>query len=392
MTLRLASLAQGKPALAALAQGRIVLAALAHGAFLLASSAWLAAQAPPAVVSPDVSADRRVTFRLRAPGANDVQIAGEFMQGSKPLVKGEDGVWSLTIGPLDPEIYHYTFSVDGVRTIDPGNAIVKTGSTASTIASVLEVPAGTPAFYEARQVPHGEMHQLTYQSSALGTTRRVTVYVPPGYERNPKMRYPVLYLLHGANGDENVWYRLGRVNAILDNLIAENRAKSFLVVMPNGYGVVPNAPQEPGQNTERFGKDLVDDVVPLIESRYRVVAGRDARALVGLSMGGGQALAIGLNRLDLFSHVGGFSSGFGPNFDFGKSYPRLLESAQSTNRQLRLLWIGCGTDDGAFAASKRFSEFLTVGGIVHTFRETAGAHTWMVWRRYLHEVAPLLFK
>jgi enterochelin esterase-like enzyme len=378
--------------LASLAQGRARLAVLLHGVVVLASTAWLVGQTPPAVVSPEVSADRRVTFRLRAPGANDVQVAGEFMQGSKPLVKGEDGVWSLTIGPLDPEIYNYTFTIDGVRTIDPGNANVKTGSTASTIASVLEVPAHTPAFYDARHVPHGEIHQVSYHSSSLGTLRRVTIYVPPGYDQNSKTRYPVLYLLHGANGDENVWYRLGRANVIVDNLLAEQRAKPFLVVMPNGYGVVPNAPQAPGENTERFGRDLVADVVPLIESRYRVVADRDARALVGLSMGGGQALTIGLNRLDLFSHVGGFSSGFGPNVDFTKSYPRLLASGADANRKLRLLWVGCGTDDGALAASKRFSEFLTTHGIVHTFRETAGAHTWMVWRRYLHEIAPLLFK
>jgi enterochelin esterase-like enzyme len=357
---------------------------------LLVLSLGAAAQAPPAVVSPEVGADRRVTFRLRAPNATDVQIAGEFFQGSKPLVKGEDGVWSLTIGPLDPEIYNYTLTVDGVRTIDPGNPVVKTGSTPSTLASMLEVPAPTPTFYDFKNVPHGELHQLTYHSSSLGTTRRVTVYVPPGYEKNPKTRYSVLYLLHGANGDENVWYRQGRANVIMDNLIAENRAKPFLVVMPFGYGVPPNGPQ--AQNTERFGTDLIEDVLPLVESRYRVHAKRDARALLGLSMGGGQALSIGLNRLDLFSHVGGFSSGLGANTDFAKSYARFLENGPAANRQMRLLWIGCGTEDGAFAQSKRLSEFMTARGIVHTFRETSGAHTWMVWRRYLHEVAPLLFK
>ena len=360
-------------------------------AFLALSSAT-APQAAPAVVSPEVSADRRVTFRLRAPDAADVQVAGEFMQGSRPLVKGEEGVWSLTIGPLAPEIYHYTFSIDGVRTIDPGNAIVKTGSTASTLASVLEVPGDAAAFYEVRDVPHGEIRQLAYRSVSLAAMRRVTVYVPPGYELDPKKRYPVLYLLHGANGDENVWYRLGRVNAILDNLLAAGRATPFLVVMPNGYGAPPNTPQVPGQNTELFTKDLVQDVIPLVEARYRVARDRAARALVGLSMGGGQALSIGLNRLDLFSHVGGFSSGFGPNADFAKIYARLVESPKAANKDLRLLWIGCGNDDGAFAASKRLSEFLNAHGITHTFRETDGAHTWMVWRQYLHEIAPLLFK
>jgi enterochelin esterase family protein len=357
--------------------------ALSHGA---------APQTTPSVASPEVSADRRVTFRLRAPDANDVQVAGEFMQGSRSMVKGDGGVWSLTIGPLEPEIYHYTFSIDGVRTIDPGNAIVKTGSTASTLASVLEVPGDGAAFYDLRDVPHGEIHQLSYRSASLGTPRRIIVYVPPGYEQNPPTRYPVLYLLHGANGDENVWYRLGRVNAILDNLLAAGRATPFLVVMPNGYGVPPNTPAAAGQNTERFAKDLAEDVVPLVEARYRVARDRRARALVGLSMGGGQALVIGLNRLDLFSHVGGFSSGFGPNADFAKIYPRLVESPKTANKDLRLLWIGCGSNDGALAASKRLSEFLNAHGVTHTFRETAGAHTWMVWRQYLHEIAPLLFK
>lgn len=369
---------------------------------MLLASVWLAAllalsseappQAAPAVVSPDVSADRRVTFRLRAPEARDVQIAGEFMQGSRPLVKADDGVWSLTIGPLEPEIYHYTLSIDGVRTIDPGNALVKTGSTPSTIASVLEVHGPSPAFYDLGDVPHGEIHQFVYRSRSLGRIRRVTVYVPPGYDRNAKRRYPVLYLLHGANADEHAWYRLGRVDAIMDNAIAERRARPFLVVMPNGYGAPPNTPQVPEQNTERFARDLMDDLVPLIESRYLVAADRDGRALMGLSMGGGQALSIGLNHLERFSHVGGFSSGFGPNADFAKAYPSLVERGRAVNRDLRLLWIGCGRDDGAFAASKRFSEFLGAHGVTHTFRETDGAHTWMVWRRYLNEVAPQLFR
>ena len=365
------------------------------------ASAWLAlasTQAPaapqsePRIVSPEVSADRHVTFRLRAPDARSVTVAGEFMSDSKPLEKDEHGVWRLTIGPLEPEIYHYTLSIDGVRTIDPGNAIVKTGSTASTIASVLEVPGDKPAFYDLRDVPHGEIHQLTYNSKSLGANRRVTVYVPPGYVRNANQRYAVLYLLHGANGDENVWYRLGRVDAIMDNLIAAGGTRPFLVVMPNGSGVPPNTPQSPGQNTERFERDLIGDLLPLVESRYRVEVDRNARALMGLSMGGGQALSIGLNHLDLFSHVGGFSSGFGPNPDFAKSYPDIVERGRAVNKDLRLLWIGCGKDDGAFAASKRLAEFLAGRGVLHTFRETPGAHTWMVWRRYLHEIAPLLFK
>ena len=218
----------------------------------------------------------------------------------------------------------------------------------------------------------------------------MTVYTPPGYDKDRGARYPVLYLFHGANADENAWYRLGRANLILDNLLAAGTIKPFIVVMPFGYGVPPDGPQ--ADNTEKFRADLVEDVIPYIESTYRASTDRERRAIVGLSMGGGQALNIGLNNLDLFSHVGGFSSGLGNVANFPKTFAQLVAEPDKTNRKLRLLWIGCGTDDGAFAASKQLSTFLNDHRITHTFRETGGAHTWMVWRRYLHEISPLLFK
>jgi hypothetical protein len=189
--------------------------------------------------SPEVGTDRRVSFRLLAPNAREVRLSGEFMQGSTPLVKNEAGLWSVTVGPLEPEIYHYTFTVDGVRIIDPGNPAVKTGSTSSTLASVLEVRGDTPAFYDEQPVPHGDIRSHVYASRSLGTERRLTVYTPPGYEQDSKAMYPVLYLLHGANADENAWHRLGRVNLILDNLIAAGKARPFLIVMPFGYGIRP---------------------------------------------------------------------------------------------------------------------------------------------------------
>jgi enterochelin esterase family protein len=347
---------------------------------------------PPRVTSPEVGPDRRVTFRLQAPKATDVLVSGEFMRGSTKLTKNEQGVWSATVGPLEPEIYHYTFTMDGVRTIDPGNAEVKTGSTAGTIASILEVRGQTPAFYDGQDVPHGDVRAHWYQSKTLGTLRRVTVYVPPGYDRNPGARLPVLYLLHGANADETAWQRLGRANLILDNLLAAKKIKPFLVVMPFGYGVMPGTGGAPGQNTAQFGKDLLEDLIPFVQSRYRTRTDRAQRAIVGLSMGGGQALSIGLNHIDLFGAVGGFSSGLGRPADFPTTYAGLIADPPSSNKRLRLLWVGCGKDDGAFAASRSFSEFLTANKIVHTFRESDGAHTWMVWRRYLNEVAPLLFK
>jgi enterochelin esterase family protein len=348
--------------------------------------------APARAGSPEIGPDRRVTFRLLAPKAGEVLVSGEFMEGTKALEKNADGVWSLTVGPVEPEIYYYNFTVDGVRTIDPGNPEVKTGSTAGTIQSVLEVRGDQPAFYDGQNVPHGEIRTHWYPSKSLGSLRRLTVYVPPGYDRDAASRLPVLYLFHGANADETAWTRLGRVNLILDNLLAAGKTRPFIVVMPFGYGVMPGAPGAQGQNTALFSRDLREDVIPYIDLRYRTLADRDHRAIIGLSMGGGQSLSIGLNQLELFSYVGGFSAGIASTADFAKTYASLIADPAAANSKLHLLWIGCGREDSLFAASRKFSDFLTANKIKHTFRESSGAHTWMVWRRYLNEVSPLLFR
>jgi len=339
-----------------------------------------------------VLSDNRVTFRLQAPKAGEVLLTGEFLDGNRKLEKGADGIWTVTVGPIEPEIYHYNFTIDGVRTIDPSNPQLKTGSTPSTISSVLEMKSASTAFYDAQPVPHGDVRIHWYQSKSLDTVRRVTVYVPPGYDKNQSARYPVLYLFHGANADENAWVRLGRANLILDNLIASGKITPFIAVMPFGYGVPPNGQLPQTDNTAKFSKDLIEDVIPLIQSTYRAYTDREHRAIVGLSMGGGQALSIGLNHLELFSYVGGFSAAIGNAANHPKTFATLVGDAQESNKKLKLLWIGCGTEDSLFGASKGFSEWLMAKNIQHTFRETGGAHTWMVWRRYLNEVSPLLFK
>lgn len=346
--------------------------------WLLCAAAW---------AQPEIHADRTVTFRLAAPKASEVTVAGEFMKGSKSLVKDDKGVWSATVGPLEPEIYNYNFTIDGVKTIDPGNPNVKSGSTAQTIQSILEVPAGGEAFYDGQAVPHGEIHTLWYHSKATGTMRRLTVYTPPGYDAG-QMRYPVLYLFHGANADEVAWTRLGRVNLILDNLLAARKAKPFVVVMPFGYGITPGKAANAGgpSSQELFAKDLAEVVIPLVQSRYRVSAERGQRAIAGLSMGGGESLSIGLNHVELFAYVAGFSAAVRPG-DFEKAYPAVARA-----KDLKLLWVGCGKDDSLFAANQAFAKFLTDRGVKFTFHESEGAHTWMVWRHYLNELAPLLFQ
>jgi enterochelin esterase-like enzyme len=355
----------------------------------LTPSGW-AQTASAAVRSPEIGADRRVTFRVHAPQATGVALTGEFMQGSKPLQKSGDGLWSITVGPLEPEIYNYNFIIDGVKTIDPNNPQVKTGSTPSTISSILEIHGEGPAFYDAQDEPHGEIHTIWYESKSLKTIRRLTVYTPPGYDSKGNTRYPALYLFHGANADETAWTRLGHVNLILDNLLAAGKTKPFVVVMPFGYGAPPGSAAAPGQNTTLFSRDLLEDVIPFVDSHYRVYSDRGHRAIAGLSMGGGESLEIGLNHLELFSYVGGFSAALRPA-DFQKNFGGIFANPEATNGKLRLLWIGCGTDDSLFGAATDFAKFLDAAKIKHVFKQSDGAHTWMVWRRYLNEFAPQLF-
>ncbi|HLX42740.1 MAG TPA: alpha/beta hydrolase-fold protein [Bryobacteraceae bacterium] len=349
----------------------------------------------PAIASPEIAADGHVTFRLLAPKASEVTLIGEFVQGSKSLTKDDKGLWSVTVGPIAPEMYHYNFVVDGLRIIDPSNPRLKTGSTPSTLMSILDIRGDHARFYDAQMVPHGEIRTHWYQSKAINGLRRVNVYTPAGYDASQQTRYPVLYLLHGANLDESAWTRFGRVNIILDNLVAAGKAQPFIVVMPFGYGVASDTmPRQgaggPSQNTNLFSKDLLEDVIPLVESKYRVSTNRDQRAIMGLSMGGGQALGIGLSHLELFSYVGGFSAALRPA-DFEKTFGNLIQNPDAANKKLHLLWIGCGTEDGLYPAAKSFSEFLDKNNIKHTFHSSGGAHTFMVWRNYLNDVAPLLF-
>ena len=351
----------------------------------------VAAQQPAqstAVRSPEVAADRKVTFRVHAPNAGKVTVFCECLPNEPAMMKGADGVWTVTVGPIEPDIYEYHFTVDGVDTLDPRNPVVKYNSRPNLIESLVEIRGTAPMFYDVKQVPHGSVSIRYYPSKATGGTRRTFIYTPPNYEKSSE-RLPVLYLLHGGDGDETVWTQFGRANLIIDNLIAEKKVAPMIVVMPSGYAY----PWHAGVATEKqradFERDLTEDLIPFVQANYRASTDRDHRALAGLSMGGSQTLSIGPRHLDLFSRLAAFSSGAGANPE--QTLAAIGKNPKVVNDRLKLFWIGVGTEDAAIANAKRTSDYLNSVGVKHTYKTTPGAHTWIVWRKYLHEVAPLVF-
>lgn len=369
--------------------------------------------APPSINSPEIAPDRQVTFRFLAPNAKKVALSSEFAWFT-PMKKGSDGVWSVTVGPLDPDLYAYWFVVDdGLPVLDPANCWVRPNI--QMLWSLVRVPSPTPLLWDVQDVPHGVVHQHLYHSKVVGDDREFFVYTPPGYDPAGSTRYPVLYLLHGF-GDEAVsWTAAGRAHVILDNLIAQGRAKPMLVVMPLGYGRPPSEAlgwarrhvadadiwrQGKGSAEDRalwlkfitgFRDALLTEVRPQVEQLYHVNLDREAQAIAGLSMGGTQSLYTGLNCPDRFAWVGAFSSGTvpKPGGSFGVDFPGL---DVKTNPPLRLVWLGCGKDDFILSQSRQLHELLTAKGVPHSYTETAGNHTFLVWRRYLAEFVPLLFR
>lgn len=361
------------------------------------SMAW--AQAPQrerpigdTLQSPEVAADHRVTFRIYAPKASEVTLTGDWL-GTTPapkLTRDERGVWSLTVGPMEPSIYIYSFNVDGVAMADPVNPRMKLR--ARTSGSLVEVKDDAPAFWEARDVPHGTVEINWEKSKAIGgETRAIWIYTPPGYAQTTR-RYPVLYLLHGSNDTAAGWTTAGNANFVLDNLLAEKRAAPMIVVMPFGHATPFGVPVPQGgmTNDALFEEYLLKDVIPTVEARYRVSPGRENRAIAGLSMGGGQSLRIGLGNVELFSGVASFS-GAVPG-DFETRFAGLLKDAKGTNAKIKTLWIGCGRQDSLFGRSKGLSDLLTKYQVRHVFFPTDGVHNYTVWRKYLAEFAPLLFR
>jgi enterochelin esterase family protein len=355
----------------------------------------LSAQPPalPPVNSPDVHADRTVTFRFRDPNAKEVLLAREGAQRIA-MLKDEEGIWSVTTDPLEPDLYGYSFVADGVSLIDPSNSGMKPNLLNTT--SVVHVPGPSPLPWEINDVPRGEVHHHFYRSAVVGDDRDYYVYTPPGYDPSAKKLYPVLYLLHGFSDDASGWSAVGRANVIVDNLLAQDKAKPMLIVMPLGYGapevVTRGGPglRDPSvrtRNYDKFRDALFAEVIPQVEKAYKVSKDRNSRAIAGLSMGGAESLYIGLNAPDRFGWVGAFSAG-GASEDFNATYPSLSATASP----LHLLWIACGTDDRLITPNRQLRDWLTSKNIRHTDVETPGAHTWLVWRRNLAAFTPLLFQ
>ena len=377
---------------------------------------------PPPVVSQEVAADRHITFRIYAPKAQVVRLSGGDIPGVGPGVeatKAENGVWEATVGPVEPGAYRYSFNVDGVTTIDPASPFTSESNTRTW--SLVYVPGADNT--DTRNVPHGAVGAVTYYSTTLKTFRRMHVYTPPGYETSTA-KYPVFYLLHGAGDSDDSWTSVGRAAFILDNLIADKKARPMVVVMPAGHTSRATAPGGPaGRNaTQEFVGDFTTDIVPYVGSHYRVLTDRSNTAIAGLSMGGNHALQIGIPQLEKFAYIGVYSSGLigsggggrgaapaapaaaapaapaaapaPPAFD-ASEWERLqaakLDDA-NLKKGLKLFWFSTGKEDRLMPTTKGTVELFEKHGFKPVFKESPGGHTWINWRAYLTEFVPQLFQ
>ena len=360
------------------------------------------------IVSPEVKADNAVIFRFQAPNAKEVKISGDWLPvqgwipGSEAMTKDDKGVWSYTTPVLSSDLHSYSFMVDGLKCTDPNNVYVIRD--VASVFNVFLVGGGKADLYKVSKVAHGTVTRRWYDSPGIGMTRRITIYTPAGYEAG-KEKYPVLYLLHGMGGDEEAWMALGRTSQILDNLIAQGKAKPMIVVMTNG-----NVAQEaaPGESSLGYAKPTMQlpntmdgkfeatfpDVIKFIEGNYRVKAEKSGRAIAGLSMGGFHSLHISRLYPNTFDYVGLFSAAIMPN---DKVTSKVYENIDVTlNAQMKngykLYWIGIGKDDFLYKNVKEYRDKLDKMGMKYIYRESEGGHTWTNWRVYLSEFAPLLFK
>jgi enterochelin esterase-like enzyme len=329
-----------------------------------------------------------ITFSLKAPCAKAVTLRGQWANKDVAMERGGGGTWSVSLDSVPAGIWEYSFVVDGLNVLDPRNSTIKPQHEPQK--SVLHIPSTPPAPWDWQDIPHGAVHTHDYQSKALGRQRELLVYTPPGYEADRAMRFPLLVLQHGSGDNQRTWVEHGKAHWILDSLIAGGKAKPMIVLMIDGhpYGTAPQASKDRRVTAlDAFRNELFDDAIPFVEKNYRLAEGRENRALVGLSMGGRQSLTIGLNSLDRFAWVGSFSGAA----DLDALKPA-IDSAKETNERLELLWIACGREDFLLDQNKAIVAALAKNGIHHEWRLTDGGHAWPVWRGYLADFAPLLFR
>jgi enterochelin esterase-like enzyme len=345
----------------------------------------------PIIVSPEVAVDRRVTFRFWAPRAQQVSVRGLLFQPQIAMTRDDRGVWTVTTGPVDPGLYEYHFGVDDLTVLDPANPEIEPSPTPEN--SILEVPGTPPLLSEFQDVPHGVVHVHHYRRKGPARpARRLHVYIPPGYEvASRRERMPVLVLLHGAGGNDATWSAYGRLAFMLDNLLAQRRVRPMVVVMPNGHPAPPGPPTPGGRpdNTPAFAEELFADVLPFVERHYRVRRDGAGRAIVGLSMGGYQALRVGLENPGRFSWVGAMGGSIPPDPSVAD---KLVEASSSTRHKLRRLWIGCGKLDRAYGRMDALASRLLAQGVPAVWYPSVGGHNWPEWRRYLAELSPQLFQ
>lgn len=366
---------------------------LASVALILAVASSATAQPPrrPQIESPEVNADRTVTFRVRAPNAKQVELNGQFVKGNQPMTKDDSGVWSIKLGLIEPNIYPYCFVIDGVSVADSNNVNIFPNERFKN--SLVDIRGDTLALHDCQDVPHGKVDYCYYQSKTLGTVRPLLVYTPPGYSQSNDA-YPVLYLVSGTTDTEETWFKVGKANFILDNLIAQKKAVPMIIAMPYGNMMMP-APNpsspEASEMYKRFSEEWTTNILPFVESNYRVKKDRKSRAIAGFSRGGGQSLFTGFANLDKLAWIGSYSAYLTPEV-FNSHFSELATKPDDTNAKLKLLWLGVGKEDFLYEPAVKFDDYLKEKKLVHQSLVTEGGHTWMNARHYLSETLQLYFK
>jgi enterochelin esterase family protein len=347
--------------------------------FLLSVTAF--AQRPPALNSPEVHSDHSITFRYFSKKASKVTLSGEFLKSPLSMSKDTSGIWSITVPPVTPDIYPYSFWVDSVQIADPNNTYIFANERFKR--SIVDVPGEQPLVHSLQNVPHGKISYRYYKSATLGSTRPLLVYTPPGYNPNGKTRYPVLYLIHGGSDTEETWTKVGRANLIADNLIAQGKAKAMIIVMP--YGNVRPSPMPD------FTKDMVNDIIPFVEANYPVIKEGKGRAIAGFSVGGGQTLNIGLTNPDKFAYVCSYAP-YTATDEFKKNFTDWSPNADQMNKQLKLFTISVGTEDFLYEPVKQNIAMFEEKKLKVEPLIVPGGHTWMNCKQYLATTLQGIFK